>query len=402
MLEYSIFTKYFSILGSLQNLEPEWRTILQSVRSYFEKFPDHHLISLDELETWFWHQNPGLKDRESYDQIFIRMRELQIGNPDLLSDLLNTVVEKHILARVSGISIEVINGERPTGIEEVGALIEEYKKLTDAAKDADNDVCDLSIADLFAPEADGFQWRLHFLNEKLGPLKVASLGHIYARPDAGKTSLALSEATFLARQMTDRPILYLNNEEDIRRVKRWAVCSMLGVKEVWIQQNPVKAEVLWKHNGGDKIKFIGEVHDIASIEKYIQVYNPRIVFIDQGPKVMIPGSNKLQGPDILKKLYNSYRSFGKNYDTSIITLGQADDASTNRQWLGLTNIDSSKVGIPGELDWALGIGFIDDPKFLSVRYLNIAKNKFTGRRGRREVTFKMEYSRFHDVSEDRS
>jgi hypothetical protein len=342
--------------------------------------------------------NPGLRKKEAYEQLFLRLRDLNIDNPGLLTDLLNSVVEKHILARISGVSIEVINGQKASGIIEITELVDEYKHLINAARDAENDVCDISIQDLFAPDADGLKWRLRFLNETIGPLKNATLGHIFARPDAGKTSMALSEVTYLVRQMpVGTPILYLNNEEDIRRVKRWGVCSMLGVKEEWIAQNPIRAEELWKHNRGEDIKFIGECHDIFQIEKYIQIDKPGIVVIDQGPKVMIPGTAKMQGPDILKKLYNEYRKLAKNYETRVITLGQADDASTNRQWLGLTNIDSSKVGIPGELDWALGVGFIDDPKFAAIRYLNVAKNKLTGRRARKEVTFKMEHSRFSDV-----
>jgi len=303
------------------------------------------------------------------------------------------------MARISGISLEVLNNQKSTGMEDVHNLMLEYKQLVAATKDAENDVCDASVAELFSPEPDGLKWRLQFLNEKLGPLRKRTLGHIYARPDGGKTSLAISEATFLAHQMADRPILYLNNEEDIRRLKRWAICSMLNMPEQWVIDNLDEAEMLWQDHGGNNIKFIGSVDSLDQVQKYIETFNPRVVIIDQGPNVILPQvSKKMSEVGILKELYFNYRNFAKKYDTSLITLGQASEKAENRQILYLSHISDSKTHIPGHLDWALGVGFVDDPKFWGYRWLNIAKNKLGGRGQQKQVIFDSTKSRFSDAA----
>ena len=398
MLEYDHFSKYSNILLGLRNLENEWFLILQSLKSYYKEYPDHKKLTADELHSWFFYQNPNLYSQESYTKVIDRLRDIEIDNPELLSAVLNSVVEKHIMAQISGVSLEVLNNQKPTGMEDIHKLMLEYKQLVAAAKDAENDVCDTPVAELFSPEPDGLRWRLQFLNEKLGPLRKRTLGHIYARPDGGKTSLAISEVTFLAQQMNGRPILYLNNEEDIRRIKRWAICSMLNVTEEWVINNLDEAEMLWQDQGGDNIKFIGSVDSMDQVEKYIENFNPRVVIIDQGPNVILPQvSKKMSEVGILKELYFNYRNLAKKFDTSIITLGQASEKAENRQILYLSHISDSKTHIPGHLDFALGIGFVDDPKFWNYRWLNIAKNKFGGRGQQKQVIFDSTKSRFSDA-----
>jgi hypothetical protein len=41
-------------------------------------------------------------------------------------------------------------------------------------------------------------------------------------------------------------------------------------------------------------------------------------------------------------------------------------------------MDGSKIGIPGELDFAIGISKVDDEGKQWVRYFTITKNKLTG------------------------
>lgn len=403
MLNFDQFSKYSSILLSLKNLEAEWFLILQALKGYYKQYSNCKSLTAEELKTWFFFENPNLRSQESYERILDHLRDVEIENPELISAVLNSVVEKHVMARISGVSLEVLNNQRSSGIEEIHKLMLEYQQLSNAARDADNDVCNTTVTELFTPEPDGLKWRLQFLNDKLGPLRKRTLGLIYSRPDGGKTSLAISEATFLAHQMNGRPILYLNNEEDIRRIKRWAICSMLNVTEAWVMANLDEAEMLWQDHGGNEIKFIGSVDSLDQVEKYIETFDPRVVIIDQGSNVIVPNvSKKMSEVGILKELYFNYRNFSKKYDTSIIALSQASEKAENRQILFLSHISDSKTHIPGHLDWAIGIGFVDDPKFWSYRWLNIAKNKFGGRGQQKQVLFDATKSRFNDAANDSS
>jgi len=62
--------------------------------------------------------------------------------------------------------------------------------------------------------------------------------------------------------------------------------------------------------------------------------------------------------------------------------------------LQLNHMDSSKIGIPGELDFAIGVGSIEEIGYEEVRYLSVCKNKLKGMHGKGEVTFKYKTCNF--------
>lgn len=401
LLDYEQFTKFGPILLKIDNIEKELKQIILSIKGYYKKYGSKQ-ITVDELETYFRYQNPSLPNPEMYDLLFTKLREIKIENPELLIDILHQFVELHYMTKISQKANEVIQEVTPTAVAEIDQLIAELNELTGGIQDAEMDVCNLSLAELLEMDtSEGLNWRLDFLNRVFGPLKTATLGHIFARPDSGKTSLALSEITFFVSQMkqSQRPLLYLNNEEAITRLKLRGYNSLLGVSSKWLLGNMPQAQQLWKENGGDQIKFIGGVNFLDQVEKYLEAYHPRVCIIDQGPKLSCP----MKGDDNvrrLQKIYNTLRGWAKDYDCSIITLGQADNASENQKFLHLNNLDSSKVAIPGELDWCLGIGNVHEVGQEEVRYLNCCKNKLSGMYGNDMVHFDVHRCRFKHFEEN--
>jgi hypothetical protein len=275
-------------------------------------------------------------------------------------------------------------------------MVRKYDEITGMIDEIENDVCNLPIRELFAKvTGEGLTFRLKFLQDTYGFLRPGTLGHIFARPDAGKTSLALNELVYMAGQLTDdQCVLYLNNEEGIERIKARAMSAMLSVKPTWIMGNYDKAWQMWCKGNGERIKFIGGINHISKVIQKLERFAPKVIVIDQGPKVDTYGS--LEGVQRLQILYNQYRDLANEHDCSIITLGQADNNAENRKYLSLNNLDSSKVAIQGELDWCLGIGRVDAEGFEEVRYLNSVKNKLTGRYGRGECTFDIQKCRMMD------
>jgi len=78
-------------------------------------------------------------------------------------------------------------------------------------------------------------------------------------------------------------------------------------------------------------------------------------------------------------------------------MGKPDRKATG-QWPTMDDINGSKTDVPGELDWGIGIGMVDDPGLECARFVNIFKNKQKyGRKGRAETTFRAEKCRYKDV-----
>lgn len=396
MTDQAYWVKYSATLFKLENLQKEIRLILNAARDYYSKYPDKKSISCDELMVFFKHLNPALQNWDLYQALFDKLMSIQVDNDELVVDVLNGMVARHVAAQIGVVATQIVQEAVPAdaGLEKLHGHLQQYKDIVGEVQDSECEVCTIPLSGLFsaAAEAEGLPLRMQYMRQALGAFTGATLGHIFARPDCGKTSFALNLACGFAHHLYSSQlggcVLYLQNEEDIKRVKSRAVCAMYQRTPEQIMEELEHFETAWAINYEPRLKLIPSVTDISQVEHYIQRFKPSVVFIDQGPKVSFPLANKnANGVEKLQKLYNRFRELAKEYGPDIITLGQADNNAHNKKFLGLNNLDQSKVAIQGELDWCIGIGFLDEPGYESVRYLSMVKNKLKGIYPKDQVIF---------------
>jgi len=266
MQDFQAFSKYSRVLLKIPNLEQDAKSVLLAIQKYYQKYPDKKTITHDELEAFYQYLNPLKKDLGSIGLIFSGMRAAEIANTELLQDLLNQTVEQYLSVDIADVATAVMQESRSSGIEDIRGLVRKYDEITGLIDEIENDVCSLSIRELFSKvTGEGLVFRLKWLQNTYGFLRPGTLGHIFARPDAGKTSLALNELVNFANQLDDRPGLYLNNEEGIERIKARAMSAMLSVKPEWIMANFDQAEEMWRKGNGEKLKFIGGINHISKV-----------------------------------------------------------------------------------------------------------------------------------------
>jgi len=400
LLAHDVYLQYGGILTSLKSLPSEHKQVLASITSYYDKFPDSKDtgIGIDELQLYFNSQNPSLKNGDMFKKLFDDLRVIDVGNAELRADTMDLFVEQYYCNEIMESAMTVADGQKSHAIADIEDLVSKFKETITGMEDVESEVCQTSFLELLENETQGgFTWPVEALNANLGPVRAGQLGHIFARPNIGKSSLAINMAVWTAYQQhisgEDGVVLFLNNEEDIGRIKLRALsCSTNRVYET-LNKDLATAEELWIRKGGDQIKFIGNINHISTVEKHIQAFKPVMTIIDQGPKVSIYDRD-IGEVQRLQRLYNQYRSLAKEYQTALITTGQADNEAENRQYLSLNNLDGSKVGVPGELDWAVGIGRREDDAH-PLRYFNVAKNK--GRMGRGQLNFDELRCRYEDL-----
>lgn len=397
MLDYDQFLKYADVFFSLKNLETEQKRMLKTLRSYYDKYKADSL-TVDELETHFNLENPSIKNAAMVRQMFESLRTVQIENDDLIANIMDQIVEKYYCAEISVIGMSVSEDQEPHGIDQIENLVRKYRLQAEGMDDIEADVCLTDFRTLLEEDKiGGYSWPVAIINANLGRVKKGQLGHIFARPNVGKSSMAINLGVKTAVDLTiakeDGNILFLNNEEDIGRMRLRALSCMTKKNYDQIDKEYDMCVETWDKYGGDRIKFIGNMVHISEIEKHIRNFKPVMTFIDQGPKVRIYDQD-LSEVQRLQHLYNQYRELAKIYNTALITLGQADSAAENKEILTLNNLDGSKVGIPGELDWALGIGA--NAERPGARFFNVAKNK--GRMGQGVMNFDDEISRYTDIT----
>lgn len=404
LLNRDNFNKYYSYIKKL-NLEKETDNFLKVLDSYYKENLND-FVSVEEFITYFTVKRPALKRRQAYSSFLERLGKVQIS-PKILEENMNNVMEIYYASEIINRLTDTLDGREYGVIDaDVKSLIKEFEenKIKLSKSDKEIFVSD-SLQDILAREVykPGLKWRLRCLNEDIGELTGQSLGHVFARVDAGKTSFLVSEITHMANQLKDDEIiLWVNNEEAGSKIKFRLYQATLRCSRDEIVAYATDAEAEFNRLGGSHIKIYDEATvSLEEIRQLCHEHNVKLLVIDQGDKVKFAGHSNMSDVEKLAHLYQSFRELAKEFDIPVITVGQADAQAEGKKVLNMANMNRSKTGKPGELDYAIGIGKSQDDveKGLShLRYINICKNKMLrGKHGRHTVRFDSDRALYEDL-----
>lgn len=407
MLNHEQFDRYYSYISKL-NLEQETKSLLKTVAEYFKENESVSQIPVPEFMAYFCVKHPVLKKRTAYSWFLAKLSEIKI-NSQVLEENLNHFMEKYFASEMLMKLTDVLDGTEYNVLDEVQEMIDEYNnsKLR-IGKDRDGLFVDSSLSTLLQEDKakPGLHWRLSCLNNDIGDLSGCSLGHVYARPDTGKTSFLVSEITNFASQLTgDECIIWFNNEEKGSKVQFRLYQSVLQSSKAQIEVFADKAEKEFEKLGGKRVYIYDDSSiKLEDIDQVLANFNCRLAVIDQGDKIKFNGDSAFSTVERLKVLYGKFRELAKKYDIPIITVGQASAEAENTKWLTLNHMDFSKTGKPGELDWAIGIGKLhkdSENGIDTVRYISLSKNKMNnGVHGHHSVYFNSACALYLDTAQD--
>ena len=384
-----------------QCFEQEVQFLLQAYKKYYKEFNTEQ-INLNEFASWFFHIiAPDLPEskREIYTQILNRITLCEDLNTEVL---IKALQEKQTAFKLSKAL------ETRFNIEELISILSEHEKILQLSLLDDKDLvtADLKLLLAATSREQGLRWRLDCLNQHVGTLQKGTLVLVAAYVDVGKTMFAISESTFMAKQLTEGCVLWLNNEEDNYRVLRKIWKSVLGCDDFTLAANQEKAtqEYISRMNGDlNRIKFIDiRNKNLSQITKLIEKYDARLVVIDQVDKIYQTKHKSFSEHDRLKNLYGVIRDLANKY-CPIMAISQADVTTTRLDAksgeLSYTlyphhrQLDGSKVGKPGEADVIIMIGKREGSD--TTRGIHISKNKF-GSVYKQEVVFKPEIAQYRN------
>ena len=396
----AVYFKYVSHIDRL-NLPQEIRHLVNTVGKYYNNYPEHNYISMDELVAYFGLCYPTTKDKETYESIFKTLASLDTSD-SLATEVVKALIEKHYVEQIVQTSLPVLSNETFDIIPKIEQAIGEYYEAVEISNKKESRMrSDIEhIRSLFEEEilGAGLKWRLDCLNGDIGSLRGSTLGHVFARPNTGKTSFLISEVTNFAGQLeADDCILYINNEDKGSRIEGRIWNAVCGATKYDIYEQLDKAKEIFESRGGNKIIFHDEPSmTMGEVNAMIKEHKPKIVVIDQGDKIQIRGGGSMANHDRLKAVYCGFRELAKTYDTNIITAGQASAEAQDKKWLQQTHMDNSKTGKPGELDYAIGIGVQGNDS--DVRYLHVIRNKLKdGAMGRHMTLLNPMKARYTDA-----
>ncbi len=358
-------------------------------------------ISIEEYILYINTNIDNIKEKDK-QVISILLEQLlkEDVSQDIIKDILTIVKQRGIAEKLALASYEFAEGKG--SLENLNRIYSSFDEVNSSLDDEEFITDDLNLLYETTIHTPGLRWRLDSLNKRLGSLRKGDFGFIFARPETGKTTFLSSEVTFFAEQ-TDKPILWINNEEQGNKVmiRQYQACLNQTLRELMHDREAAKTEFFRRTKGNLRIYDSASIHR-RQIENLVAKYSPGLVLFDQ--------IDKLKGFDgdredlKLGAVYQWARELAKEY-CPIIGVCQADGTGEGVKWLTMQHVANAKTSKQAEADFILGIGKSHDPEFERVRYLNISKNKLSGdedtlpelRHSRIEVFIDAERARYRDI-----
>lgn len=398
-----LFTKYYKYVN-ISFIKVNYNNIyklFKVINDYYYKYNTINSITKEQL-LLIYNSNYLLKDseRKELELLIDDVYNQDSSNKELIIGLLEEHRRRSLAGDVAKMALDVEDGK-----SSVTDLLELFSKFEHQEIEIDQAVpVVMSLKDLYTTQVatPGLRWRLKFLNQSLGSLRLGDFGFIFARPETGKTTFLASEITYMAQQ-TDKDILWFCNEEQGNKVGIRTFQAALGLQLDVLWSDMDRHQALYNSKVQDRIK-IFHTEDSSNayhIEQIIKEHNPALIIFDQLDKVK---GFKAERKDLeLAAGYQWAREIAKVH-APVIGVSQASGEAEGKLWLSMDMIDGSKTGKAAEADWILGIGKDSDNTSRS-RYFSICKNKLIGdtdtlpdlRHGSIQVLIKPEVARYEDI-----
>jgi len=364
----------------------ETNTILDGMDKYYKTFPSVTDFAWDSFSAFLIADQSKRLTDDSIVKLRMMLSKAKSFVPHHAhEEVVKTLIELDYLALIMEECEKVKEGS--SDLEHVHIL------ATNALKDVERYIekdelfvsADLSaIADRIT--SSGYEWRLDALNRSLGPLRTGNFVIVAARVEVGKTTFLASEVSYLAQQLPkDRPVVWVNNEEESSVVFFRIVQAALGIESKIIIADSKKAMVDYAALMGgnkDKIRVTKDMNNVRDLETLFREVNPGLIIFDQLDKV--DGFKSDEREDLkLGKIYKWARELARSYGP-VIAASQLSASAVEMKdppFIGLDALRGSKTDKPGEADVVITIGKYKEPKSPEeemIRTINVPKNKLPG------------------------
>lgn len=364
----------------------ETNTILDGMDKYYKTFPSVTDFAWDSFSAFLIADQSKRLTDDSIVKLRMMLSKAKSFVPHHAhEEVVKTLIELDYLALIMEECEKVKEGS--SDLEHVHIL------ATNALKDVERYIekdelfvsADLSaIADRIT--SSGYEWRLDALNRSLGPLRTGNFVIVAARVEVGKTTFLASEVSYLAQQLPkDRPVVWVNNEEESSVVFFRIVQAALGIESKIIIADSKKAMEDYAALMGsnkDKIRVTKDMNNVRDLETLFREVNPGLIIFDQLDKV--DGFKSDEREDLkLGKIYKWARELARSYGP-VIAASQLSASAVEMKdppFIGLDALRGSKTDKPGEADVVITIGKYKEPKSPEeemIRTINVPKNKLPG------------------------
>src|SRR5690606_34278645 len=121
---------------------------------------------------------------------------------------------------------------------------------------------------------------------------------------------------------------------------------------------------------------------------------PDVILVDQLRNLKSKEDSRVNQLD---EVARGLRDIGKAKKIVVVDVTQAGESAEGKSVLTMTDIDSSKTGVPAAADLLIGVGANKEQEASGFRVLSLCKNKINGYHGALTVKVNPFISRYTDV-----
>jgi KaiC/GvpD/RAD55 family RecA-like ATPase len=210
----------------------------------------------------------------------------------------------------------------------------------------------------------------------------AQPGHhilIYGRTEQGKTLFAIYQAAAIAN--AGYRVLYVVNEEAAEIHATRAACCLTACNIELFNDNKEQILARARNKGLDRISFLKlEPGTFAELDAAVRQIKPDVLIVDQLAGLDVGESNPVIGID---RAARRIRTLLSRHGIVGISVHQAGDRTERHgqeppAWLTLSDVYSSRTGLPAQCDLMIGIGSDQEMRDRGQRAISLPKNKIGG------------------------
>lgn len=288
---------------------------------------------------------------------------------------------------------------------EVQKLLRDYLEVTEAAstnREDDEEPEDFTVESLVRKSfnTDGLIKLLpKVLTEHLdGGVRPGHHILVFAPTEMGKTLVVINMvAGFTVQGLRT---LYVGNEDPVADLQMRYITRLTNLNKGQVLSDPAEAQRrLDKRNYKNVIFAPLAPGNFTQIRKLVDKYKPHVVVLDQLRNLDVDSENRTQA---LERAATEARNLAKSMGVVVISVSQAADSASGKRVLNRGDVDSSNIGIPGQMDVMIGIGADDEMEKMGMRMLSFPKNKISGRHNPIEIIVNPQLSKVVEAANDQN
>ncbi len=353
--------------------------VLKWYGAFFKAFPDSDNIDYEAFREFIHLRLNKMPDKMNL--MLALWKEINVKPTYSLSPgHLESLIETMWLAGKAGmIASQYQAGEEIDVKEELTAALNEYNSVG-----SDDGFDRTSITDILNEfsEEGGFTFRFcGMLRDSLYPVTPGNLIMVAARVNQGKTSLLCRILADWSQQVEKvygckRPIMYLNNESAVSRIKgrMYQAALKATIPELQSIGDAEELEHEFKLATNDCEFLFKDIHglDVSKVEALVKQYEPGILLVD------MPANLKLSGKfhntvDAVEHIWQSMREWSVLYNTVVIGTAQISIEGDDMLFPPLSSVKDSKGAVQGALDLQINMGYVSS--IPGLRGLGVVKSK---------------------------